>query len=111
MQTTTLEVTLENGKVLSDTSLISPCALEELGCETTSLDPYAFIWDYPDNCANSIRGTEEVNMVKQRKKCYISSGADSSSKFVFEVKNNPQKRCGKSTSTHLTNYGSFIWIV
>ena len=54
MQTTTLKVTLENGKVLSETGLILPCALEKLGCETTSLDPYAYIWDYPDNCAISI---------------------------------------------------------
>ena len=38
MQTTTLKVTLENGKVLSHTGFILPCALE-LGCETTSLDP------------------------------------------------------------------------
>ena len=51
MQTTTLKVSLENGKVLSDIGLILPCALEELGCETTSLVPYASIWDYPDNCA------------------------------------------------------------
>ena len=68
LQTTTLKVTLENGKVLSDTGLTLPCALEELGCETTSLDPYAYIWDYPDNCAISILRTEEVNMVKQGKK-------------------------------------------
>ena len=39
MQKTTLKVTLESGKTLSDTGLILPCALEELGCETTSLDP------------------------------------------------------------------------
>ena len=58
MQTTTLKVTLETGKVLSDTGLILPCALEELECETTSLDPYAYIWDYPDNCAISILGTK-----------------------------------------------------
>ena len=50
MQTLTLKVTLENGKVLSDFGIILPCALEELRCETTSLDPYAYIWDYPDNC-------------------------------------------------------------
>ena len=37
MQTTTLKVMLENGKVLSDTGLV-------LGCETTSLDLYAYIW-------------------------------------------------------------------
>ena len=106
MQTTTLKVTLENGKVLSDTGLNLPCALEELGCETTSLDPYTYIWDYPDNCAISIFGTEEVNMVKQGKKYYVISGTDSSSKFVFEVKNNPQKHCGKPTSNYPTNYDS-----
>ena len=38
MQKTTLKVTMENGKVLSDMGLILPCALEEVGCETTSLD-------------------------------------------------------------------------
>ena len=37
MQTATLKVTLEIGKLLSSTGLISPCALQELECETTSL--------------------------------------------------------------------------
>ena len=86
------------GKVLSD--------LEHLGCETTSLDPYAYIWHYPDNCAISILRTEEVNMVKQGKKCFVFSGANSSSKFVFEVKNDPQKLCRKPTSIYPTNYDS-----
>ena len=76
---------MENGKVLSDMGLILPCALEELGCETTSLDPYAYIWDYPDNCVHSVLRTEEVNMVKQDTKYYVTSGKDSTSKFVFEV--------------------------
>ena len=99
MQTTTLKVTLGNGKILSDTGLLLPCALEELGCETISLNPYDYIWDYPDNCAISILRTEEFNMLKPGKKYYVNSGADSSSIFVFEVKNNPQKHCGKPTST------------
>ena len=43
MQTNILEVTLENGRVLSDTGLILPCALEELECETTLLHPHAYI--------------------------------------------------------------------
>ena len=106
MQSTTLKVALENGQVLPDTGVILPYALEELGCETTSLDPYAYIWDYPDNCAISILRSEEVNKVKQGKKLYVISGADFSSKFVFEVKNNPQKHCGKPTSTYPTIYES-----
>ena len=106
IQTTTLKVTLENGKVLSDSGLILPCAPEELGCETTSLDPYAYILDYRDNCAISILRTEEVNMVIQGKKYCVISGAESGSKFVFEVKNNPQKHCGKPTYIYPTNYDS-----
>ena len=57
MQTTTPKVTSGNGKVLSNSGLILPCAPEELGCETTSLDPYANIWDYSDNCVISILRT------------------------------------------------------
>ena len=45
-------------KVLSDPAQVLPCALEELGCETTSLDPYAHIWDYRDNCVVSVLRTE-----------------------------------------------------
>ena len=106
MQKTTLKVTMENGEVLSDMGLILPCALQELGCETTSLDAYAFIWGYPDNCVLSILRTEDVNMVKQNRKYYVISGKDSTSKFVFEVKNNPQKQCGKPTPIYPTKYDS-----
>ena len=44
--------------------------------------------------------------MKEGKKYYVISGADSSAKFVFEVKNNPQKHCGKPTSIYPTNYDS-----
>ena len=50
MQRTTLKVRMSTGKVLSDYAQVLPCALEELGCGTTSLNPYANIWDYPCNC-------------------------------------------------------------
>ena len=68
MQTTTLKVTLENRKDLSDTGFILPCALEELWCEFASLHTYAYMWDYPDKCAISILRTEEVNMVNKTRK-------------------------------------------
>ena len=45
-------------------------------------------------------------MVKQGKKYYVISGAESSSIFVFEVKKNHQKHCGKPTSIYATNYES-----
>ena len=106
MQRTTLKVRMATGKVLSDSAQVLPCALEELGCETTSLDPYAHIWDYLDNCVLSVLRTEEVIMVKQRTKYYIISGHDSLTKFVFEVYNNPQKPSGKPTDIYPTNYDS-----
>ena len=65
MQRTTLRVRMTTGKVLSDSAQVLPCALEELGCDTTSLDPHAYIWDYPGNWVLSVFQTEEVNMVKQ----------------------------------------------
>ena len=65
MQRTTLKVRMSTGKVSSNSAQVLPCALEELGCETTSLDPYAYIRGYPDKCVLSILRTEDVNMVKQ----------------------------------------------
>ena len=60
----------------------------------------------PDNCVLSVLRTEEVNMVKQGTKHYIISGPDLTTKFVFEVKNNPQKHCRKPTDLYPTNYDS-----
>ena len=103
MQRTTLKVRMSSGKVLFDSAQVLPCALEELGCETTSLDPYAYIWDYPNNCVLSVLQTADVNMVKQGTQFYITSGPDSTTKLVFEVENNPRKHCGKPTDTYPIN--------
>ena len=105
MQRTTLKNRMSTGKVLSDSAQVLPCALEQLGCETTSFDGYAYNW-HPDNCVLSVFRIEEVNMVKQGTKIYIISGPDSTTKFVFEVKNYPQKQCGKPTDIYPTNYNS-----
>ena len=83
IQRTTLKVRMSAGKILSDSAQVLPSALEELCCETTSLDPYAYSWDYPENCVLSVLRTEEINMVKQGTKYYIISGLDSTAKFVF----------------------------
>ena len=42
-------------------------------------------------------------MVKQDRKYYVIGGNDSTSKFMSEVKNNPQKHCGKPTPIYPTN--------
>ena len=106
MQRTTPNVRTSTGKVLFDSAQVFPCAMEERGCETTSLDPYANIWDYPDNYVLSVLRTEEVNMVKQGTTYYNFSEHDPTTKFVFKVENNPQKHCGKPTDFYPTNYDS-----
>ena len=51
-------------------------------------------------------------MVKQGTKYCIISGPNSTTKFVFEVTNNPQKHCGKPTKIYPTNYDSvFVAII
>ena len=55
---------------------------------------------------SSVLRTEEVNVVKQGTKYYINSGPDSTTEFVFEVKNNPKKHCGKPTDIYPTEYVS-----
>ena len=45
-------------------------------------------------------------MVKQGTKNYNISGPDSTTKFVIEVKNNPQKHCEKPTGIYATKYDS-----
>ena len=39
IQQTTVKIRMPTGKVLSDSAQVLPCSLEELGYETTSLDP------------------------------------------------------------------------
>ena len=106
MQQTTLKNRMPTGKVLSDSAQVLPRALEEQGCETTSLGPDAYICDYLDNCVLPVLRTDEVNIVKEGTKYYIISGPDSTTKFVFEDENNPRKHCGKPTDIYPTTYDS-----
>ena len=46
-------------------------------------------------------------MVKQGTNYYIISGPNSTTKLVFEVRNDPQKYCGERTDFYPTNYDSF----
>ena len=96
---------MSTGKDLSDSTQVLSCALEKLGFETNSLNQCAYICEYPKNCVLSVRRTEEFDMLKTTK-YYNINGADSTTKFVFEVKNNPQKHCANPTDIYPTNYNS-----
>ena len=96
---------MSTGKVLSDSTQVLSCALEELGFDTNSLNPYAYICENPKNCVLSVRRTEEFDMMKTTM-YYNISGRDSTTKFVFEVRNNPQKHCRNPTDIYPTKYNS-----
>ena len=81
---------------MSKDGLQLPCPLEELGCNTTSFDPYAYTWDAPNNCILAIYRKEDVNMIKQGKNnYYIVSGRNNTSQYLFEVKMKPEVFCNK----------------
>ena len=86
--------------------MVLPCPSEQLGCETTSLDSYAYTWAEPDNCVLAVHRKEMVNMIKHGSNYYIVSGNDSITKFLFEIYNRPQKYCNKPDDVYPTNYES-----
>ena len=112
VQDVVLKVRTKDGKVMSKDALKLPCPQEELGCDTTSFDPYAYTWDAPDNCFLAIHRKEDVNMIEQGKNnCYIVNGRNNTSQYLFEVKTEPQIFCNKPVQVYPTNYDSFYVVI
>ena len=63
-----LKVRTKDGKDMSKDGLQLPRPLEDLGCDTTSIDPYAYTLEALDNCVLAIHRKEDANMIKQGKK-------------------------------------------
>ena len=91
IQEVTLPVKLRDGTVHNVNRNPLPCNLDDLGCQSTSFDPYAYIWDHPDNCVLSVLKEEHVNMIKNEHRYHMVSTKGSTSEFLFEVKNYHQK--------------------
>ena len=47
IQHITLKVRIKDGKLFNRNDQLLPCDLDELGCESTSLDPYAYTREAP----------------------------------------------------------------
>ena len=96
VQDVVFKVRTKDGKVLTKNGLHSPRPLEELGCNTTSFDIYAYTWDASDSCALAIYRKEDINMIKQGKNnYYVVSGRNNTSQYLLEVKTEPQVFCNK----------------
>ena len=85
-----------------------PSKLDDLGCDSTTLDPYAFIWDKPNNCILTVLKEEYVNMVKNDDQCYIVRRNVSENKYLFGIQNRPKKLCKKQSDVYPTTYESLF---
>ena len=80
--------------------------------DKTSVDPYAYTWEGPDNCVIAIHRKEDGNMIKQRKDNYYSvSGRNNTSQYLFEVKPEPQIFWNKPVQVYPTNYDSLHVVI
>ena len=111
VQDVVLKVRTKDGKVKSGDGLQLPCPRQELSCDTSSFDPYAYTWDAPANCVLDIQGKEDVNMIKQGKNnYYIFSERNNTSHYLFEVKAEPQVFCNKPVQVYLTYHDSLYQV-
>ena len=83
-----------------------PCDFDELACESTSLDPFAYTWEAPEKCILSVLKVNCAHMLKNDNPFYIVSQDTSENKYLFEVKNHPQHLCNNPTEVYPTTYDS-----
>ena len=105
IQDITLKVRTKDGKILNRNDQLLPCDLDELGCESTAPDPYAYTWETPENCIWSVLKEDYAHILKNDNHFYIVSQYFSE-KYVFEVKNHPQYLCNQPTKVYPTTYDS-----
>ena len=106
IQIITLKVRIEDGKIFNPNDQLLHCELDELGCESTSLDHYAFSWKAPEICSLSVLEKDYAHLLKNDNHYYIVRQNTSETKYLFEVKNNPQHLCNKLRKVYPTTYDS-----
>ena len=106
IQDITLKLRIKDVKILNRNDQLLICDLDELGCESTSLDPYAYTWEDPENCILSVLKEDYAHMLKNDNHSYIVRQNTSENKYLFEVKSNPQHLCNKPTEVYPTTYDS-----
>ena len=105
IQDITLKVRIKDGKIFDQNDQLLPCDMDELGCESTSLDPYAYTWEAPENCKLPVL-KDYAHMLKNDNHYNIVSQNSSETKYLFEVKNHTQHLCNKPTEVYPTTHGS-----
>ena len=106
IQDVTLKVRIKDRKIFNRNDQLLPCDLDELGCESTSLDPYAYTWKAPEICILSVLKEDHAHMLKNDNHYYIVSQNTSENKDLFEVKNHPHDLSNKPTEVYPSTYDS-----
>ena len=96
---------IKDGNRFNKHDQLLPCDLDELGCESTLLDPYAYTWKASEICVLSVLKKDYAHTLKNDNH-YIVRQNTSENKYFFEVKNNPQHLRIKPTEAYRTTYNS-----
>ena len=75
-----LKLRIKDGKKFDQYDQLLPCDLDELGCGSTSLDPYAYTWKAPRKCILSVLKEDYAQMLKNDNHYYIVSQNTSENK-------------------------------
>ena len=95
-----------------------PCLLMEGGCETTTLDSFAYTWDTPENCVMTKILTQDAKMLhyplttdqKENQFFFLSEFNDSGKGMNIKLKVFPEsyELCGKPERLYKTNFESLF---
>ena len=93
-----------------------PCLLMEGGCETTTLDSFAYTWDTPENCVMTKNLTQDAKMLhyplttdqKENQFFFLSEFNDTGKGKNIKLKIFPEnyELCGKPERLYKTNFES-----
>ena len=119
MQNISLTVNLKDDTVNNWHNIPLPCPVYENGCETTSLDPFAYTWDEPENCIFSVLNKFEAKMIRNQENYYIvkdsftkisnhhTRGRDTQP-FMLKILDKPQSLSGHPKIVYPSQYESLF---
>ena len=92
-----------------------PCTVLEGGCKSTSLDPYAYTWDMPENCVVTKFFSQKQKMVKYANKLdhpqyHIRSEGSAPNGLDLKIRiyNKQQEVCSRPGALYKTNFESLF---
>ena len=74
---------IKDGKIFNRNDQLLPCDLDELGCESSSLDPYADTCAAAENCVLSVLKEDYAHMLKTDNHYYIVSQNTLENNYLF----------------------------